>query len=189
MLRDYLNELPLVEAKRLILCEMSMSDVPDLQEWMSDPLLYRYWGKRAGKTDHDPALLFQNAKKPSKSFHWGIRLRENGRIIGELWIYLIENDRMAKAAYRIRELEKGNRYATEALQAAVDFCFTYTELQRLWADVDIRNIPSCRVLEHCGFTREGLIRQGKMVSTWCDHYLYGLLRQDWESKSAQHPQS
>lgn len=27
-------------------------------------------------------------------------------------------------------------------------------------------------------TREGLIRQGKMVNTWCDYYIYGILSSD-----------
>ena len=34
------------------------------------------------------------------------------------------------------------------------------------------------IFEKCGFAREGLIRQGKMVSTWCDYYVYGLLDMD-----------
>ena len=31
-----------------------------------------------------------------------------------------------------------------------------------------------------GFVREGMVRQGKLVNTWCDYYLYGLLRSDVE---------
>ena len=60
----------------------------------------------------------------------------------------------------------------------VRFCFEKTELKRLWAEVDIRNVASQRILEKSGFTREGLIRQGKMVNTWCDYYVYGILDSD-----------
>ena len=35
-----------------------------------------------------------------------------------------------------------------------------------------------RMLEKCGYKREGLIRQGKMVNTWCDYYIYGILPDD-----------
>ena len=58
------------------------------------------------------------------------------------------------------------------------FCFENTEHQRLWAEVDIRNVPSCRMLEKADYTREGIIRQGKMVNTWCDYYIYGILKLD-----------
>ena len=67
----------------------------------------------------------------------------------------------------------------QALSAMVSFCFTSTELKRLWAEVDVRNVASQRILEKSGFTREGLIRQGKMVNTWCDYYIYGILDSDW----------
>ncbi len=69
-------------------------------------------------------------------------------------------------------------YGTEALSAMTGFCFENTELKRLWAQVDVRNTASVRMLEKCGYTREGLIRQGKMVNTWCDHYIYGILASD-----------
>jgi len=64
-------------------------------------------------------------------------------------------------------------------KAITKFCFENTELQRLWAEVDVRNIPSQKMLEKCGYTREGLIRQGKMVNTWCDYYIYGMLASDY----------
>ena len=60
----------------------------------------------------------------------------------------------------------------------VSFCFEKTELKRLWAEVDVRNVASQRILEKSGFTREGLIRQGKMANIWCDYYVYGILDSD-----------
>lgn len=178
MLEDYIENKPTIETSRLTLRTMTAEDVPALSEWMPDKAMYKYWGKNAGKADKDPSLLFANPEKPSKSFHLGIEEKASEKVIGEIWVYLIENNRMAKVAYRIAESRKNKGYATEALKAVVNFCFENTELQRLWSDVDVRNVSSCRVMEKCGFTREGMIRQGKMVSTWCDYYIYGLLKDD-----------
>ena len=36
----------------------------------------------------------------------------------------------------------GKGYSTKALTAMTQFCFAKTELQRLWAEVDIRNVAS-----------------------------------------------
>lgn len=74
--------------------------------------------------------------------------------------------------------QQGNGYGTEALSAITNFCFTHTELKRLWTEVDVDNIPSQKILEKCGYTREGHIRQGKMVITWCDYYIYGMVASD-----------
>lgn len=177
-LRDYVNSKPSIRTERLTLRELCAADVSALREWMPDKSIYAYWGKGPGRTDKQPELLFEKAKKPSKSFHLGVELNETGKVIGELWIYLIENDRMAKVAVRFGKAYHGNGYATEAVSAIVRFCFEHTELQRIWTDVDVQNAASCRVLEKCGFTREGTIRQGKMVSTWCDYHLYGILKSD-----------
>ena len=35
-------------------------------------------------------------------------------------------------------------------------------------------------MEKCGFIKEGTIRQGKMVSVYCDYNIYGLLREDYK---------
>jgi len=177
-LADYITNKPVLRTERLTLRQLVPSDIPALKEWMPDKTMYTYWGKPAGKTDKNPELLFEKVKDNTKSFHWGIALNENDRVIGEAWIYLIDNNRMAKIALRIAPAYQGRGLASEATKAVIGFCFTQTELQRIWTDVDTRNIASWKVLEKCGFTREGMIRQGKMVNTWCDYYIYGLLKTD-----------
>lgn len=178
-LADYIESKPVIDTPRLRLRPMRPSDVPALREWMPDPSIYTYWGKGPARADRDPALLFEMPAKPAKSFHLGIEEKASGRVIGELWVYLIEKDRMASVAIRIAPACQGKGYGTEALSAMTGFCFEHTELQRLWGEVDVRNIPSQRMLEKCGYTREGLIRQGRMVNTWCDYYIYGMLAADY----------
>ena len=177
-LADFIHEKPVIATARLVLRPLTKADVPDLEEWMPDPSLYAYWGKGPGKAEKNPELLFQKKDRPSKSFHLGIALKQSGKVVGDLWVYLIENDRMAAVAIRLSNAYQGNGYGTEALSEMVRFCFERTELKRLWAQVDIHNTASQRMLEKCGFIREGLIRQGKMVNTWCDHFIYGILATD-----------
>ena len=177
-LADYIDRKPNIDTPRLRLRPMTAADVPALTEWMPDRSIYTYWGKGPSKCDKNPKLMFEKAEKPSKSFYLGIEERESGKIIGDLWVYLIENDRMATVAIRIASASQGKGCGTEALSAMTRFCFTHTELQRLWAKVDARNIPSQRMLDKCGYQREGLIRQGKMVNSWCDYYIYAILAED-----------
>jgi len=177
-LADYLTEKPVIETERLRLRPMTVSDVPALREWMPDPSIYTFWGKRPSKAEKHPELLFEKQERASKSFHLGIALRESDKVIGDIWVYLIENDRMASVAIRLSATCQGQGYGTEGLSAMTRFCFENTELQRLWTEVNVRNTASCRMLEHCGYTREGLIRQGKMVNTWCDYFIYGILNTD-----------
>ncbi len=178
-LKDYINHKPVLHSERLILRKLMPCDVSDLKEWSGENSLYKYWGKCPGKSDLNPELLFQKKDKPTKSFHWGIIHKANDKVIGELWIYLIENDRMAKVAFRLSPAYQGRCIMAEALFRVVTFCFEETELQRLWSDVHILNYASCKTLEKAGFKREGHIRNGKMVNTYCDYYLYGMVKDDY----------
>ena len=177
-LEDYISNKPVIETKRLVIRPMSVQDVPALKKWMSDRSIYTYWGKGPSKAEMNPELLFEKAERPTKSFHLGIAEKQNNEVIGDLWVYLIENDRMAQIAIRLSEAQQGKGYGTEALSAMTKFCFENTQLQRLWTKVDVRNTASSRMLEKCGYRKEGLIRQGKMVNTWCDYYVYGILASD-----------
>ena len=177
-LADYITDKPVIDTVRLIIRPMRAADIPALKEWMSDPSIYTYWGKGPGKSDKQPELLFDKDDRAVKSFHLGIEETKSGKIIGDLWVYQIENDRMATVAIRLASNCQGKGYGSEALSAITRFCFENTELQRLQAEVDVRNIPSQKMMEKCGYTKEGLIRQGKMVSTWCDYYIYGRLASD-----------
>lgn len=178
-LQDYVSNKPILETDRLLLRPLQYGDAADLKEWLGDNSLYEYWGKRPGKSDLNPELLFQKKERPTKSFHWGIVYKKDNKVIGEMWVYLIENDRMAKVAFRLSPIYQGNGLMIEALTEVVIFCFEKTELQRLWTDVHVLNIASYKTLEKAGFKREGHIRDGKMVNTYCDYYLYGMTRTDY----------
>lgn len=176
VLNDYILVKPILHTDRLILRPLNIKDVPALRRWMPDPEMYLYWGKKLGKTDRNPALLFEKTETTGKSFHLGIIEKQSELAVGEIWIYQIEGNRMAKAAIRIGKSWWNRGYATEAMKAMIDFCFQKTELCRIWTDVDKRNHASVRMLEKCGFQQEGLIHEGKMVNTWCDYYLYAILK-------------
>ncbi len=178
MLADFINDKPTIKTDRLIIRPIIKSDVDALKKWMPDRSIYAFWGKGPSKAELNPELRFEKSERPAKSFHLGIAEKQNDEVIGDLWVYLIENNRMAQIAIRLSKDKQSKGYGTEALSAMTRFCFENTELQRLWTQVDIRNTASSRMLEKCGYTREGLIRQGKMVNTWCDYYIYGILASD-----------
>lgn len=177
-LADYFEMKPVIETERLYLREMNRNDVPALKKWMPDDSIYTYWGKGPGRAEKDPELMFEKKEKPTKSFHLGIAGKDDDQVIGDIWVYLIVNDRMASVAIRLSKEHQGRGYGTEAMKAMTQFCFEHTELKRLWTEVDVRNTASWRMLEKCGYKREGLIRQGKMVNSWCDYYIYGILSDD-----------
>ncbi|MBQ8332532.1 MAG: GNAT family N-acetyltransferase [Clostridia bacterium] len=184
MLKDYLADKPVLETGRLLMRPLTPEDAPAMR-WLSEPELYTYWGREANNGELHPETIFIDPRphvrrRPGPGFCLGIFLKSDGTMVGEMWMLEVENSRMAKVAYRIAREYWNQGIATEALRETVKFTYEKTELDRLWTDVDCRNTGSWRVLEKCGFVREGMIRQGKMVSSYCDYYIYGMLRSDYD---------
>lgn len=181
MLKDWMAELPVIEAERVILRPFVPEDAGDMRLWLGRDEIYTYWGRKASRGEREPELLFTSRRPwnvPQDDLHWAIVGRETGRVIGDLSLFHIENQRMGDVGYRLDPELWGQGLMTEALGALIRTLFTGTELQRLQATADVRNTASCRVLEKCGFVREGTVRQGKMVSVYCDYHIYGLLASD-----------
>ena len=70
-------------------------------------------------------------------------------------------------------------YMTAALRTLLPTLFGELNLHRVEAACIPNNAASIRVLEKCGFTREGLARRYLCINgVWQDHLLFGLLHED-----------
>jgi ribosomal-protein-alanine N-acetyltransferase len=70
-------------------------------------------------------------------------------------------------------------YMTAAVRAVVPFAFSTLRLHRVEAACIPGNAASIRLLEKCGFRREGIARQYLCINgVWQDHLLYARLRND-----------
>jgi len=176
MLKDYINNKPTIESKRLVIRPLKENDIKDLREWTPDKSIYKYWGKNPGKTDLKPELLLDKKEKPSKSFHLYIEFKELNKVIGDIYIYLIEKDVKAKVAIRLDPKYHNLGIGTEAVTSICNWCFLNTELKTIWTDVDKNNISSIKMLEKCGFNKSKEITNGKMVSSICDYFVYKLFK-------------
>ncbi|MRS03541.1 N-acetyltransferase, partial [bacterium] len=78
--------------------------------------------------------------------------------------------------YTLDQELNGKGYASEAVRGMVDYGFNVLNLHRIEAGVMPSNLPSQRVLEKCGFIREGLARKNVNINgKWEDHYTYGIV--------------
>ena len=187
MLKDYEINKPTLETDRLIIRVLNKNDVADLKEWLGRDEIYTYWGRKANRNEKNPELMFGPdprpwvKRKPSPDFDWGIVLKESNKVVGMIAIFDIQNARMGDIGYRVNPEYWNMGITTEALKEVIRFIFENTEIDRLNGRADVRNIASNKVMEKCGFIKEGTVRQGKMVSVYCDYNIYGMLREDYMS--------
>jgi [ribosomal protein S5]-alanine N-acetyltransferase len=94
--------------------------------------------------------------KDGSEFTWAICLPDN-TLIGTMALRI--DGFKAQAGYGLARPFWGQGYATEALQAIVDWGMQQAAIYRFWAVCDCENPASARVMEKVGMTREGILRR------------------------------
>ena len=79
---------------------------------------------------------------------------------------------------------EGKGYISEAVNGILRILFQDMGAHRVKSDCDDNNARSWRVLERCGFRREGHLRENKRSPNGSLHgdFLYGLLRREFEER-------
>ncbi len=78
--------------------------------------------------------------------------------------------------------QQGKGYISEAVRGVLKMLFEDAGAQRVRSECSETNLRSIRVLERCGFTREGHLRETRLNpdGTFSGDYYYGLLRREFE---------
>lgn len=174
---------PVIRTERLILRPVTRDDLPALFELNGDEEVIRYTPHPAWKTAADGEAWFEKVRKNRESgaaLQLVMVLAGAGRVVGTMVLFNFDaGPNSAVVGYSlIRELW-GKGLTREALKAFADFAFDEMGLDRLEATLDPRNAASAKVLERCGFTREGHQRRNFYAKgEVSDTGLYGLLRGD-----------
>lgn len=148
-----------LETERLVLRRPVDADAEAIfSRYASDPEVTRYlsWPRHRSVADTRDFL-------DSSDLSWGrwrcgpylIELRSSGLLLGSTGL-VFDSPTCASTGYVLAHDAWGQGYATEALQMIVKIAPTLG-LERLYALVHANHEASMRVLDNCGFRREGRI--------------------------------
>ncbi|WP_377890824.1 GNAT family N-acetyltransferase [Alkalihalobacillus sp. R86527] len=89
----------------------------------------------------------------------------------------------ATIGYWLGEKHQKKGIVTEACKAILEYGFQTIGLNRIEIRAATENKKSRGVPERLGFTKEGLVRQVEKVNgEYVDHVVYGMLKNEWESR-------
>lgn len=152
-----MNAPPLLETSRLILTAPVAADADVMFErYASDDEVTRYLGWPTHRTvaDTQAFLVFSAVQwEREGTGPYLIWARADGRLLGSTGLGL-EPGGQAITGYVLARDAWGQGYATEALTAVVDVA-TDVGVARLYALCHPQHRASWRVLEKCGFERDG----------------------------------
>ena len=176
---------PELSSPRLRLREVRDSDAAALFAIHSDARVMRYWSYPAwtelAQAEQKIADI-QRQRRELDMLVWAIADADSDLLVGSSAIFYMDlAQARAEVGYSLHPDWQGRGLASEALQLVLGYVFNELGLRRIEADIDPRNLPSCRLVERFGFVREGLLRERWHVNgETCDSAIYGLLRQDFK---------
>ena len=141
--------------ERLVLRRSRPEDAELISRYRSDPEVHRTQGWERTDPDGVRADIEEMADRaPGEPGGWvqfSVEERDGGRLVGDVGISPAEGEPgVIKVGYTISPDVQGRGYATEAVQALVDYALHTlgADVVRAYADAD--NAPSIRVAEKVG---------------------------------------
>lgn len=185
---------PIIETPRLILRRMEKQDCVDMYEYACREETTRYllWNPHPSIAYTKSYLtMVQRMYRSGGYYDWAVVERENGRMIGTCgFAKLDERHSVGEIGYVLNQAFRHKGYAAEAASAVIEFGFCRLGLNRIEGRYMAENEASRRVMEHCGMTYEGTLRQLMLVrGSYRDIGLCALLRQDYERMRSEQAQS
>ena len=122
-----MNKINNIETERLLLTPWTNSDedVKGLYEFCKNPNVGPHAGWAPHKDIEESRKIIEELFIPSRDA-WAIRIKDTGKIIGNISIYedsARENVKSLEVGYALAEEEWGHGYMTEACKAVISFAF------------------------------------------------------------------
>lgn len=154
---------PNLNTERLNLRQLITEDFEEIRILRSDERILKYLIIEKCNNNEEAVKFIEKINKGinnSDSLYWGISLRNEKKIIGTICIWHIsEENSRAEVGYVLHPDQQGKGIMSEALDAVLDFGFTYLQLHSMEASLDPGNIASIKLLEKKGFVKEAHFKE------------------------------
>lgn len=158
-------------------------------------LLPMHWNPTS---DRSRAFVREMAKsaeeEPRREFCLAALQSSDQRLIGGVYLGVSRIASWeAELGYWFDPEWHGRGYATEAARCVLAHGFTQLRLHRVWAQADVDNQGSWRVMEKLGMRREGRLQlserrpddgRNDASTSWGDAFLYAVLAQEFAAGNA-----
>ena len=181
------NGTQTIETERLILRRFAYSDNADmLKNWAADENVQFMYSEPIYTTKEEVKGLLDKyigSYERDDYYRWAVIEKESGKCIGQIAYFLVDSkNHFAEIEYCIGAAFQCRGYATEATKAVIAFGFEKINLHKVQICTKTINAPSKRVIEKCGFTYEGTLRDYFcMNGEYIGRLYFSMLRSEYEA--------
>ncbi|MGX9135733.1 GNAT family N-acetyltransferase [Rummeliibacillus sp. JY-2-4R] len=168
-----------MESERIFLRPVSLDDAEDMYEYTSDEETTRYLYDQHTDLNQTKRMIANYfMKEPIGKY--AIILKENNKMIGAIEFRVHEYNNSGELGYTLNRHFWGNGYMNEAGKLILELAFNILGLERVFAEYEVRNGASGKVLDRLGMTYEGTLRRNhKIKGVLVDSAHYSILKDEY----------
>ena len=156
---------PILDLGTYILRPLRSEDTPAWYEYLCDAEVTQFTSYNIASIDAVAKFIenYLADYKHQRSSRWAIAEKNSDRLVGTCGFYGWNADHdIAELGYDLSKHCWGTGLMTQAVRRVTQWGFEELALNRIQATVMVGNTRSARVLEKCGFQREGTLREYKI---------------------------
>lgn len=176
-----------IETERLILRRFEHTDDEAmLKYWIADEKIQSLYSEPVYTTKEAVKELLDkyiSSYEKDDYYRWAIIEKITGECIGQIAYFLVDSkNHFAEIEYCIGSEFQCNGFATEATKAVIAYGFDKMNLHKVQICTKTINLPSKRVIEKCGFTYEGTLRDYFYLNgEYVGRLYFSILREEYKS--------
>ena len=177
----------IIETERLILRRFEYADDDAmLKNWVADEKIQSLYSEPVYSTKAEVKGLLDKyigSYEREDYYRWAVIEKASGECIGQIAYFLVDSkNHFAEIEYCIGSAFQCKGYATEATKAVIDYGFNEINLHKVQICTKTINAPSKRVIEKCGFTYEGTLRDYFFMNgEYVGRLYFSILRSEYEA--------
>ena len=180
MLEINFTPFPNLETERLTLKQVTEADADDILELRSNKEVMKYIPRPLLQNKEEALELIEmlnNKIENNIGINWGIRLKNDPKIIGIIGHYRIKPEHYrAEVGYMLLPEYNGKGIISEALKKVVEYGFKEMQLHSIEAILAPENGASEKVLLKNGFVKEAhLLENEYYEGRFLDTLIYSIL--------------
>jgi len=171
-----------LDGEKVRLRPVREDDLPHFQRWLNDPDVRQWLTLPKGPTMEEERQWWEAEQRNPDDIVWAIETMD-GRLLGDLALRPNPLGRWADLGICIGEKALwGQGHGTDAVHTVLRYAFLGMRLNRVSLTTDELNARALRCYEKCGFVREGLMRQHRLIDgQFHNSVLMGVLREEFLS--------